>query len=244
MNNVFGELCIYIVDAFRSIFPMFIVFLFFQIFRFKLPLERFWLIIKGIIIAYIGFTLFLYGINIGFINVGRLIGHTIASLNNNWILIPISFVLGFLITLAEPAVNVLINQVETITTGYINKKLFLYFLCVGVAVSTTLSMIRIFISIPLWYFLLPGYIIAFILIRKVSPLFVGLAFDSGGVVTGPMLATFMLALNVGCSEVIDINKVLINSFGMIGLVALVPILSVLILGILYEKNNYTRKRGN
>ena len=159
-----------------------------------------------------------------------------AGASFNWILVPIGFVLGFVVTMAEPAIQVLNMEVEKVTGGYIHNKVMLYFLHRGVAVAVALSMLRILLGISLWYFIVPGYLIIFILAREVKPLFVGLAFDSGGVVTGPMIATFILAFTVGSSEAVPGSNPLFDGFGMIALVAMVPILSLLILGALYARS--------
>ena len=238
--NIFKGLSNSIIDVFWSLFPMFIVFSLFQVFTFKLPKARFILIIKGLLLSFVGFSLFLHGIQMGFINTGRIIGEKIATLDYNWILIPIGFVLGIFITFAEPAIKVLINEIEKITSGYINKKILLSFLSVGVGISISLSIIRVLTSLSLWYIILPGYIIVLILMQLVDPLFTAIAFDSGGAVTGPMVASFILAINVGSSKMIESGNVLIDSFGMIGLVALIPILSILVLGLLYEKSKKGR----
>ena len=149
---------------------------------------------------------------------------------------PIGFILGFVVTMAEPAIQVLNMEVEKVTAGYINNRVLMYFLSVGVAAAVSLSMLRILMGIPLWYFLLPGYLAVFVLALKVKPLFVALAFDSGGVVTGPMIATFLLAFTVGSSRAVPGSNPLFDGFGMIAIVAMVPIMSVLVLGALYYRS--------
>ena len=129
----------------------------------------------------------------------------------------------------------LVHEVEKTTGGYINKTIMLYFLSIGVAISVALSVIRVFTGIPLLYFLLPGYTLALLLSRKVSKIFTAIAFDSGGVVTGPVVVTFVLALVVGFSTSLEGSNPLMDAFGMVSLVSLIPILSILVLGILYER---------
>lgn len=168
-------------------------------------------------------------------------GRSLGALEYRWILIPIGFILGFFAVYAEPAVKVLIEQVEKVSAGYIPEKLLLYTLSFGVGISIALSMVRIIYGFSLWYFIVPGYIIALIMIRYSSKTFTSIAFDSGGVSTGPMTATFILAMFVGIATQIDGRDPLLDGFGMVALVALAPILSVLTLGILYsrkEKGQY------
>jgi len=238
MNIVLDSIIIYGIEVFWALLPLFISFIVFQYTSFKLSSDRFWAIIKGIILSFLGLVLFLYGVKLGFIDTGVIIGEKLGLLKHNWILAPVGFILGFVVTLAEPAIQILIEEIEKISAGYINKKILLYFLSFGVALSVSLSMIRLLTGISLWFFLLPGYIIVLILIKYVSPMFVAIAFDSGGIVTGPMIATFLLSLNVGVSKTIETSNTLIDTFGMIAMVSLVPIISVLILGLLYERSTH------
>jgi hypothetical protein len=200
-----------------------------------LPKAQFVIVLRGLFLAFAGLVLFLSGVEIGFIYMGDLIGQTLGQLSYNWILIPIGFILGFVVTIAEPAIQVLIIEVEKVTAGSINRKIILYFLSFGVAVAVALSMFRMINNMSLWYFILPGYLIVLIFMWFVSPIFVSIAFDSGGVVTGPMIATFLLSLFVGSSTVISGSDPLTDAFGMIAMVAMVPILSILILGLLYNR---------
>jgi hypothetical protein len=140
-------------------------------------------------------------------------------------------------TIAEPAVRILNYQVEKVSGGYISQKTMLYTLSIGVAVSVAMAMIRIVYGIPLMYMLVPGYLLALILIRFSSTTFVSVAFDSGGVATGPMTVTFVMALAVGAASGIEGRDPLLDGFGMIALVALAPILSVLVLGLIYGRRS-------
>lgn len=229
------ELVVLLKEVFLSLLPLLIIFLIFQFTRLKLPKEQFLVIIRGIILTFIGLVLFLLGIKVGFIRVGELIGKTLGALDYNWVLIPIGFLLGLLVTLAEPGVRILNLEVEKVSGGYISRKVILYFLAIGVALAVALSMYRMLKGIPLWYFLLPGYSAILILMWFVKPMFVAIAFDSGGFATGPMITTFMLALMVGSSSAIKGSNPLLDAFGMVAMVAMVPILSILILGVLYRR---------
>lgn len=223
-------------DVILAFLPLVIFYLCFNAFYWKLPRRQVLSFFRGVLLAFIGFILFLQGVKVGFNNMGEAIGQVLGGSSYNWVLVPIGFILGFVVTMAEPAIQVLNMEVEKVTGGYINNRVLLYFLSSGVAVAVALSMLRILAALPLWYFLLPGYILVFAFAVKVKPLFVALAFDSGGVVTGPMIATFLLAFTVGSSSAVPGSNPLFDGFGMIAIVAMVPILSVLILGYLYGRS--------
>lgn len=242
MAKLFAGFSHTLLDVTLAFLPLVIFFVLFNYFQWKLPRRRVLQFFRGILIAFIGLTLFMQGVNVGFNKMGKAIGNALGGASYNWVLIPIGFVLGFVVTMAEPAIQVLNMEVEKVTGGYIHNKVMLYFLSFGVAVAVALSMLRLLLGISLWYFIVPGYTIIFILARKVKPLFVGLAFDSGGVVTGPMIATFLLAFTVGSSEAVPGGDILFG-FGMIALVAMVPILSLLILGVLYARSEAKGKEG-
>jgi hypothetical protein len=217
-----------------ALVPLLIFFAFFQVFMLKLPKKQVYNALVGIVLTFWGLAFFLQGVHIGFMPVGKEIGNIVGDLPYRWILIPIGFVLGFVATFAEPAVRVLNHEVDKVSAGFIPKRLMLYTLSTGVAFSIALAMIRILFAIPLWYFIIPGYGLALTLMYFNTSTFTSIAFDSGGVATGPMTVTFILAIALGFSEKLAGSDPLLDGFGMISLVALAPILSVLILGILYR----------
>lgn len=230
------EFPIILRDVTITFIPFLIMFIIFQIFFFKLPKKRLSRIFKGLTYTFIGLVLFLTGVNAGFMEAGTAIGYSAATSAHNWIVIPIGFLLGFTVIFAEPAVYVLNEQVEDVTSGHIQKKIILYTLSIGVATAVTLSMIKIMVpSIQLWHYLLPGYIIAVTLSHFTPKIFVGIAFDSGGVASGPMTATFILAFAQGVAEAIDGANVLMDAFGVIAMVALTPLIAIQLLGLVYEK---------
>jgi hypothetical protein len=239
--NIFEGFSHVLLDVFTALAPLAAVFLFFQLFFLKLPLRKVLDIGMGFLLTFLGLSIFLQGVHVGFLPVGELMGKQLGTLPNKWILLPIGFVIGFFVIYAEPAVSVLINQVEKVSGGYIPGKLLLYTLSIGVGLAIVAAFIRIFLGISLWYFLVPGYIIALILVKFSSKTFTSIAFDSGGVATGPMTATFLLALFVGVASVTEGRDPLLDGFGMVALVALAPILSVLTLGILFGRKE---KRQN
>lgn len=228
----FGDV---ISDVFWALTPVVLVFFGFQIFLLKLPKRQIKRIIKGMILAFVGLVLFLQGVHIGFLPVGDMLGKAIGASSYNWIIIPIGFLLGFAAVLAEPAVMILSNQVEEISGGHIPKKFILYTLAIGVALSVALSMARVLTGLSIWYFIVPGYLLVLVLAFFSKPVFVGIAFDSGGAATGPMTVTFILSLTVGVAKQLEGRDPLLDGFGMISLVAMTPILAILILGFLYSR---------
>lgn len=223
------------LEVAMALFPIIVIFVIFQVLVFKVSKKKFIRILKGMLYTFIGLVLFLTGVNEGFMEAGNAIGYMLASYKHNWILIPIGFILGFTVIFAEPAVHVLNEQIEDVTSGYISKKVILYTLCIGVAFAVALSMLRIMIpGIKLWHYLLPGYVLSIIMSYQVPKIFVGIAFDSGGVASGPMSATFILAFAQGAAEAIEGANVLIDAFGIIALVALTPLIAIQILGLIYK----------
>ena len=191
----------------------------------------------------IGLSFFLQGVYVGFLPVGDAMGLALGAMNHKWLLIPIGFILGFVAAFAEPTVQVFNYEVEKASGGYIPRRVLLYAISFGVAFSMALSMGRIIFGIPLWYFIVPGYLIAFLLVRRSSETFVAIAFDSGGVATGPMTVTFMLAMALGVASSMEGRDPLAEGFGMVSLVALSLVLSVLILGQLYSRKEKEMERG-
>lgn len=236
ISSYIHEIPIIAFEVFMALIPFLILFFIFNFFFFKLNHRQFSKILKGLLYTFIGFVLFLTGVNAGFMEAGTAIGQKVASLEKNWIVIPIGFIIGLTVILAEPAVYVLNEQIEEVTSGHIKKKLILFSLAIGVAIAVSLSMIRILIpGIRLWHFLLPGYVLAIFLSYFAPKLFVGIAFDSGGVASGPMTATFILAFAQGVAEATVGADVLLDAFGVISMVALTPLIAIQILGLLYER---------
>ncbi|MCK8517854.1 DUF1538 family protein [Methanoculleus sp. 7T] len=227
-----------VFEVARALLPLLLFFGVFQALYLKLPRVYVANLGKGILLAFLGMVLFLQGVNVAFLPAGREIGEALAAFDQRWLLIPFGFLLGFLTTYAEPAVRVLCYQVEESSSGYIGESLILYTLSFGVAVAVSLGMARLVYAIPLLYFVIPGYFLAILLLLFSDGEFVGVAFDSGGVATGPMAVTFLLSLAVGVAAGIEGRNPVTDGFGLIALIALAPILSVLMLGILYR-----RRRG-
>ncbi|HKM00052.1 MAG TPA: DUF1538 domain-containing protein, partial [Mobilitalea sp.] len=175
-------------------------------------------------------------------DVGSVVGHSIASLDNKLYVVIIGFAIGIVTIMAEPAVYVLTRQIEDVTSGYVKRRVVMVTLSIGVGIAVALSMIRILIpGLQLWQFLLPGYIISIVMTYFVPKLFVGMAFDSGGVASGPMTATFILAYAQGAAEAIEGADVLVDGFGIIAMVAMTPIIALQILGFIFKLK--TKKGG-
>ena len=224
--------------------PLFIIFLIVK-YSYKLQKEELRRIIAGFIYSLIGLSLFLVGVNAGFMEVGSLIGGYLVGLDSKIYIISIGFILGITTILAEPAVYVLTNQIEDVTSGYVKKATVLLALSLGVGIAIALSTLRIVVSsIQLWHYLLPGYFIALLLTFITPKLFVGIAFDAGGVATGPMTATFILAFINGAASNDPTASILIDGFGMIAMVALMPIITLQILGTFFKLKTYKEGVSN
>jgi hypothetical protein len=221
-------------DSLLSFLPLIIIFLFMNVLMFRLKNNSFRKIMIGMIYSFIGLLFLLYGINSGFMNMGYIIGNDL-GLQSRSTLIIFSFLLGFATILAEPAIHVLMNQVEEVTSGYVKKKLVLLSISIGVGLAVMLAVIRIiYPAIDLWQMLLPLYAIALALNFVTPKLFVGIAFDAGGVATGPLTATFILAFMNGIILSVSPNSSLIEGLGMISLVAVVPVIIIQLLGIMFK----------
>ncbi len=229
-------------DTFTALIPLLTIFLIYQFAYLKLSRRRFHRILKGVLLAFVGLTLFLQGVNVGYIDVGKVLGEVLASLPYNWILVPLGFLLGFAVTLAEPSVYVLVQEIDKVTAGAFPKRVMLIALSIGVAISVSLAMVKTLLNISLWFFMVPGYLLALVLTYFVAPNFTSIAFDAGGVATGTMTATFLLSLSLGVATQMEHADPLLDGFGIIGLVALMPILTVLSLGLI-QRVQERRARG-
>lgn len=223
------------LEVIAALTPIIIIFIVFQKISLKLSKAAVRKIMFGVLFTFIGLVLFLVGVNAGFMEVGNKVGYGLASLDNKAYVVIIGFILGVVIILAEPAVYVLTHQIEEVTSGYVKRKIVMITLSIGVGLAVALSIIRIIVpELQLWHFLLPGYIISIAMMYFVPKLFVGIAFDSGGVASGPMTATFILAYAQGAAEAIEGANVLIDGFGIIAMVAMTPIISIQVLGFIYK----------
>lgn len=212
-----------------SLLPIVAFFAIFQIVSLRLTKRSLSKIITGLIYTYIGLVLFLCGANVGFMPAGNYLGGVLAGSDFKFLLIPLGALIGFFIVRAEPAVYVLNHQVEEITDGRISARAMGMALSLGVAASVALAMTRVITGIPVLYFLIPGYAIAIILSFKVPRIFTAIAFDSGGVASGPMTATFLLPLAQGACLAVGGNLVA-DAFGVVAMVAMTPLITIQIMG--------------
>lgn len=236
-----------IINAFPGIFaesllallPISILFFGYNFIKFKLTKEELFRIIKGLVFTLLGLAIFLTAVNSGFMDMGRIIGMELGKMNH-WILIGIGFLLGLIVVLVEPAVHILGEQIEEVTSGHIPLSLIRMTLSIGVGAAIALSMVRIVVpEVKLWYFLLPGFAFAILLSFKSDPVFVGIAYDAGGVASGPMTATFVLAFAQGAATVIETANVLVDGFGVIAMVAMAPVFSIMVLGTAFKHKKVT-----
>lgn len=223
----------YAKEVLVSLFPIVLVFIIFQLFSRRYKPRQIVRILVGIVYTYIGLVLFLCGVNVGFAPVGSLLGSELVLNGFQWLLVPIGALIGYYIVKAEPAIQVLNRQVEGVTNGAISATAMNRCLSIGVAVSVALAMFRVITGISIYWILIPGYAIALILSRVVPKIFVGIAFDSGGVASGPMTSTFLLPLCIGACEAVGGN-VMTDAFGVVALVAMTPLIAVQIMGIVYK----------
>lgn len=196
----------------------------------KQPWKHLKKIFVGIVYTFIGLVLFLTAVNIGYMPVGYKLGVELAAANK-YILIPVGFVMGMLVVLAEPAVHVLKKQVEEITGGYITKRSMTIGLCVGVGIAICLAMVRIIFDFNLMYIVIPGYFLSLGLSIFVPKIYTAIAFDSGGVASGPMASTFILPFAIGaCYELLGEQAILRGGFGIVALIAMTPLITIQLLG--------------
>ena len=224
----------YLEEVAVCLAPIAAFFAVFQVVSLRLKKKKVLKIVVGLLYTYVGLVLFLTGVNVGFMPAGKYLGQQIASLSYNWILVPIGMLMGWFIVQAEPAVHVLNKQVEEITSGAIPGKAMSTSLSVGVAVSIGLAMVRVLTGISIFWFVVPGYLAAIVMSFFVPRMFTAIAFDSGGVASGPMTATFLLPFAMGACDALGGN-IVTDAFGVVAMVAMTPLLTIQMLGLLYQR---------
>lgn len=226
----------YLKEIAVSLLPIAAFFAVFQTFSLKLSGHSLVRIVIGLVYTYIGLVLFLTGANVGFMPAGNYLGQVLAQNSHPWILVPIAMVVGYFIVKAEPAVYVLNKQVEEITDGAISERAMGAGLSVGVSVSLGIAMIRVLTGISILYILIPGYVLALAVSFFVPKIYTAIAFDSGGVASGPMTATFLLPLAQGACAALG-GDMVTDAFGVVAMVAMTPLITIQVLGL------YSRFRG-
>ncbi|MBQ4612213.1 MAG: DUF1538 domain-containing protein [Clostridia bacterium] len=207
-----------------------VFFLLCQAFFLKLPKRQLLRIGVGVVFTYLGLVLFLTSVNVGYMPIGYKLGTQLSSTHPT-LLVGIGLVMGVLVVMAEPAIHVLNAQVEEITGGYVSKKSMMLGLCTGVGAAIALSVVRIIFDFSLVYYIIPGYFISLALSLFVPPVYTAIAFDSGGVASGPMTSGFILPFAIGvCAALQGENAVLGNGFGVVAMVAMAPLITIQLLG--------------
>ncbi|MBO5743315.1 MAG: DUF1538 domain-containing protein [Clostridia bacterium] len=228
----------YAKEVAMAFVPIVMVFVIFQLFARRFHFHNIIKMSVGFVYTYIGLVLFLAGANVGFMPAGRLIGSKIAGSSFKEFLIPIGMIMGYFVVFAEPAVHSLKRQVSEITNGAISQRSVALALSIGVSVSVGISMLRILSGISVMPFLIAGYIISLVISFFVPNIYTGIAFDSGGVASGPMTSTFMLPFAMGACEAIGGN-VMTDAFGIVAMIAMTPLITIQTLG-LYERRQRAR----
>ena len=215
-----------------ALLPIVVIFIFFQLVLLKLPKQQVKRIILGFIYTFIGLVLFMTGVSGGFSPAGTSLGIALGEIGGA-ALIPVGLVLGAVAVCAEPAVWVLTAQVETLSSGHIRRPIMLVAMSISIALAVVLGMTRVITGLPIWYFIIPGYALALGLTRICPPMFTAVAFDSGGVASGPMSTTFVLSLTLGASAATGGNLAT-DAFGMVAMIAMAPLVTIQILGLLVK----------
>ncbi len=232
---------VYMKEVAVALLPIAGLFLVFQLIFRRFHKHQVGKIISGLIYTYLGLVLFLTGVNVGFMPAGQYIGSALALGSQKWLLIPIGILIGYFIVRAEPAVQVLTKQVEEVSNGSISQKSIQHSLSIGVAMSVGIAMLRILTGVSILWFLIPGYLISLAMTFFVPQIFTGIAFDSGGVASGPMTATFLLPLAMGACEALG-GDILTDAFGIVAMVAMTPLLTIQILGLVGNLRKKAEKR--
>ena len=219
----------YLEEVGIALLPIFAFFVVFQIVSLKLPRRSLARILIGVVFTYVGLVLFLTGVNVGFSSLGYALGDSIMGGSLKWLIIPIAMLMGWFIISAEPAVYVLTRQVSELSAGAISEKLMKTALSIAISLAMGLAMVRVIWGISILWFMIPGYLIALLLTFFVSPTFTAIAFDAGGVASGPMTATFMLPFAMGACSATGGN-VVSDAFGLVAMVAMMPLITVQIMG--------------
>jgi hypothetical protein len=227
------ELPKYAKDVLVAMGAILFFFVIFQIISRRFKKHQLAKMMVGFIYTFIGLVVFLTGVSVGFIPVGQLLGSQLAGSSFKWILVPLGMIIGYFIVAAEPAVHVLNKQVEEISSGAITAKLMNRGLSIGMAIALAITMLRILTGISIMWILIPGYAFALLLTFFVPRIFTGIAFDSGGVCSGPMTSTFLLPLAMGTCEGVG-GDLMNDAFGIVAMVAMTPLIIIQLMGLLYN----------
>lgn len=235
-QSYIGQLVISIKDVLFSISPIIVVFIIYQLITRDVTKREMRKIVLGIIVIIVGLTLFLTAANVGFMDMGYFLGNELFQSKYKDLLIPVMMIMAFFIAIAEPAVKILIDGVEELTEGSISRKSMKWGLSIGVSIASGLAMLRVLTKTPFIYYALPGYGLCLLLMFFVPKTFTAIAFDSGGATGGTLTTTFLLPIAIGACLANEGN-VLTDAFGLAALVSLVPIITVQLIGFIYNIKN-------
>lgn len=220
------------VEVLKAILPLVIIIIIMQFTLIKMPLDLFLQFLAGSVLVIAGMILFLIGIEVGILPMGEVIGAELPRLSSLWLIVGIAFLIGFSATIAEPDVIVLTRQIDKVTQGDIANNILIYVIGIGIAFFVSLAILRIIFGFRMAYLLGASYLIIIILSFFTPAEFVAVAFDAGGVTTGPMTVPIILALGIGFSSVLAGRSAISDGFGLIGLASAGPIIAVMLMGII------------
>ncbi len=223
-----------IVEVVQAVVPITVVVILLQVFLISMPWIIFSRFLIGVVMVISGMFLFLQGVKIGLLPMGEAIGAELPKRGSMFFLLFFAFVLGFMVTLAEPDVWVLVGYVDSVSEGLVNRYILVASVALGVGIFVTLAMLRIVLNVPIAYLLAGGYILILVLSFFTPADFVPISFDAGGVTTGPVTVPFILALGLGVTAVLGGRSSINDGFGLIGLASIGPVLGVMVLGIIYS----------
>ena len=233
----------YALEVLISMFPILGAFFVLQLITKRYKKAQIFKMLVGFLYTYVGLVLFLCGVSVGFAPVGSLIGAALGGDRTRWLLVPVGMLIGYFIVKAEPAIQILNKQVQSVTNGTISAKSMNVALQIGVSVSVGLAMLRVITGLPIRWIVIPGYVLALVMTRLVPKIFVGIAFDSGGVASGPMTSTFLLPLCIGACQTVG-GDIMSDAFGAVALVALTPLIAIQMMGVIYNVKMYKIKRAS
>lgn len=235
----FGQV---LAEVARTLIPLGGLFFVFQVFFLKLPRAFVRRVIAGLAAVFMGLSFFLQGVNIAFVPLGKALGAALGKLGRPLLAIPVGFVLGMLVVLAEPSARVLSGEVEKASAGHIRERVLLMTMASGVATLVSLGYYFIASGKPLTHIIVPGYIAALALLRWIDPEFIAISFDSGAVATGPLTVTFLMSLGLGIAAEANPGATMGAGFGLVCLIALASTLAVQVLSFAYGKKGKRRDR--
>lgn len=220
-----------VLEVITAIFPLILLVVIIQFAFVKMPVHIFLQFLIGAVMVIIGMLLFLFGVEIGILPVGKALGAELPRRGSLPLIIALAFLIGFASTIAEPDVIVLARQVDIVSGGTVNNNILVYIIAIGVAFFVAMAMLRTLLGFPITYLIASGYVIIIIMAFFTPPEFVPVSFDSGGVTTGPMTVPIILSLGLGFSSVLAGKSAMSDGFGLIGLASIGPIIGVMIMGM-------------